>query len=139
MLGAHHEDTRRADAPQRPADHIGRDEQLDALQRDRRVLHKVARAEETDLFQVETDEHDASPGPLFPLDERAGDFEHHGHTRRVVVGAGIEDAIADAQMVEVSRHDDPLVAECFGSDPTSRAPTLRPWSCPGTSPGIGWR
>ena len=50
-------------------------------------------------------------GRLGRLGRGPGDFEHHRHARGVVVGAGIEHAAADAQMVVVGRQDDPLVAE----------------------------
>ncbi len=40
----------------------------------------------------------------------SGDFEHHRHARRVVVRTGIKLAATDAQVVEMSRHDHPLVA-----------------------------
>ena len=68
---------------------------------------------------------------------RAGHLEHHGDARGVVVGAGVELAVAHAQVVEMRRHDDPLVAE-DGSEPRSMAPTLRPWIRARLAAGIAW-
>ena len=111
VLAAHHEDVRSADTPERPADHVGGDEQPDLVERHGRVLDEVARPEKPDLLQVETEEHDAPLRRLGRQRQRPGDLEHHRDARRVVVGAGEEDAPPDAQVVEMGRHDDPLVAQ----------------------------
>ena len=80
-----------ADPAERPADHVGRDEQRDPVERDGRMLDEVARAEEADLLEVEADEHDA---PLAAVrgasTSEPGDLEHHGDARGVVVGARVE-------------------------------------------------
>jgi hypothetical protein len=111
VLGPHDEDIGVADAPERPADHVGRNEQGNFFDRDRGVLDEVARAVQADFFQVEPDEHHAPLRLFGPLDERSGDLQHHRDARGVVVGPGIQDALLDAQVVEVGRHDDPLVAQ----------------------------
>ncbi len=68
---------------------------------------------------------------------RACHLEHHGDARGVVVGARVEHAAADAQMVEMGRHDHPLVAQLRVRARATCAPTFRPWTVPGSLPGIG--
>ena len=45
------------------------------------------------------------------LAERSSHLEHHRDPRGIVVGARVELAAPHAQMVEMGRHDDPLVAQ----------------------------
>ena len=73
--------------------------------------HEVTRAVKADLLEVEADEHHASLGRNWPLDDRACHFEHHGDPRGVVVRARVEHAPAHAQMVEMGCHDHPLVTQ----------------------------
>ena len=48
---------------------------------------------------------------LWRLSDRAGDLEHHGDARSIVIGAGIETAVAHAQVIEMRRQDDPFILE----------------------------
>ncbi len=66
VFRTHHEDVRFADPGQRPADHVGGDEQNDSVKRDGRMSHEIARSEQADLLEVEADEHDASLGRSRP-------------------------------------------------------------------------
>src|SRR5271166_3810664 len=89
MLGSQHEDVVLADPRQGPADHVGRDEQHDLLEPHRRVRNEVTRAEKPDLLEIETDEHQAAAWRTWRGGHGSGHLEHHGYSRRVVVGAGI--------------------------------------------------
>ena len=66
MLGAEHKNEGLADPAQRPADHVGGQEQSDLLERDRRVPGKELRSSETEFplgsafLQVKADDRDRS-------------------------------------------------------------------------------
>ena len=72
---------------------------------------EVPRAEESVFLQVEADEHDASLGPFFSLNETARDFKQHRHARGVVVRAGVKNQAALAEVVVMRGDDDPLVLQ----------------------------
>ena len=73
--------------------------------------HEVSRAEQPDLLEVEADEHDAPLRRCRRLDDASGHLEHHGHSRGIVIRAGEELAAANSQMIEMGRHDHPLIAK----------------------------
>ena len=73
--------------------------------------HEITRPEQAGLLQVEADEHDAPLRRRRRLDDATGHLEHHGDARGIVIRAGEELAAANAQVIEVGRHDHPLIAQ----------------------------
>src|SRR5271157_4229015 len=130
MLGPEHEDVALADPCQGPADHVGRDEQHDLLVPHGRVRHEVTRAEKPDLLEIESDEHQAAAWRVWRGGHGSGHLEHHGYSRRVVVGDGIESSAPNAQVIVMRRYDHPLVLE-DGVGPAQDGPDISPLDPPG--------
>ena len=108
----------------------------DPIERDGRMGHEVARAEQADLLEVEADEHDAPLRRCRRLDDAAGHLEHHGHARGIVIRPGVELAAANTQVVEMGRHDHPLIAQRRVGAAQHRADVPAD-PVPGSLPGIG--
>ena len=68
-----------------PADHIKIDHRMNMLEGNRRVFHKMFRAEQSHLFRAESDEDDA-PCIAFQVGEVAGELYHCRHPRGIVIG-----------------------------------------------------
>src|SRR5208337_3298426 len=130
MLGSQHEDVVLADPCQGPTDHVGRDEQHDLLGPHRRVRNEVTRAEKPGLLEIETDEHQAAAWRIGRGGQGSGHLQHHGHSRRVVVGAGVEYSAPNAQVIVMRCYDHPLVLE-DGIGPAQNGPDISPLDPPG--------
>ena len=69
----------------------------------------------------------------------AGNFEHHGDARGIVVGPGIEPAVRQLPDDRSAPHDDPFVFSAGIGQPSSLAPTFCPITVPGSLPGTACR
>ncbi len=75
------------------------------------MSHEIARAEQPNLFEIESDKHDATLWFLSRGRQRAGRLDHHGYARSIVVRARIKHPVPDAEVIIMGRHDHPFFAQ----------------------------